>query len=192
MLQAALRELAHGKCVYCESVLEVTGYLEVDHYVAKTVAPGLAFEWTNLLAACRRCNNAKGDHDHKNALLKPDQEDPEPYFWIHPDTGRLAPHPTLDEAQTFRANETIRLCNLQRPALCAKRVAMLETVGKWLDRVSKIEQFNAMLQAEWEWLSHPSTEYKFVLRHVLETRGQHELAEFDRARFRSIVVQSGS
>jgi hypothetical protein len=39
------------------------------------------------------------------------------------------------------------------------------------------------LRAEWEDLSDPRMEYKFVLRHVLETRGQHELAEFDRMRF---------
>src|SRR5580658_6712901 len=120
-----LRGLAHGKCVYCESALGVTTYLEIEHYVAKTVTPALAFEWTNLLPACRLCNNAKSEQDHKGALLKPDAEDPEPYFWIHPDTGKLEPHPKLDAAQSRRANETIRICDLERPALCVKRVDML-------------------------------------------------------------------
>ena len=50
--------------MYCESALEVTSYLEIEHYVAKTVTPELAFEWTNLLPACRLCNNAKGEQDH--------------------------------------------------------------------------------------------------------------------------------
>jgi len=158
LLGAALRGLAHGKCVYCESVLEVTGYLEVEHYISKTRAPHLAFEWTNLLPACQRCNNAKSDQDHKNALLKPDDEDPEPYFWLHPDTGRLEPHPNLDAAQAHRANETIRLCDLQRPALCTKRIEMLKRVAQWLEQV-------------WRDLSHPATEYKFVLRHFLEIHG---------------------
>jgi uncharacterized protein (TIGR02646 family) len=175
-LGAALRDLAHGKCVYCESALGLTTYLEIEHFVAKTIIPDLAFEWTNLLPACRLCNNAKGEHDHKGMLLKPDVEDPEPYFWIHPDTGKLEPHPNLDEAHARRANETIRLCDLQRPALCTKRVEMLMRVLGWL--------FNAELAGpEWAELSNPSLEYKFVLRHVLETRGQHELAEFDRMRF---------
>ena len=176
VLQTALRDLAHGKCAYCESALEVTSYLEIEHYVAKTASPELAFEWTNLLPACRRCNNAKGKQDHKGELLKPDAEDPEPYFWIHPDTGKLEPHPKLDEAQSHRANETIRLCDLQRPALCTQRAAMLMRVVRWLSNAE-------VAGAEWEELSSPRLEYKFVLRHVLETRGQHELAEFDRMRF---------
>jgi uncharacterized protein (TIGR02646 family) len=160
----------------CEGALGVTAYLEVDHYVAKTVTLELAFEWTNLLPACRICNNAKGGRDHNGALLKTDAEDPEPYFWIHPDTGELEPHPKLDEAQARRANETIRLCNLQRPALCTKRVEMMMRVLRWLSSADA---------TTWEELLSPSLEHKFVLRHVLETRNKHELAELDRARFRS-------
>jgi uncharacterized protein (TIGR02646 family) len=161
--------------VYCESALEVTAYLEIDHYVAKTVAPGLAFEWTNLLPACRLCNNAKGDQDHKGSLLKADEDDPEPYFWIHPDTGKLEPHPKLDAAQSYRATETMRLCDLQRPALCTKRVQMLMRVLR-------------AAGSQWQELCDPRTEYKFVLRHALELRGQHVLAEYDRQKFRSIPI----
>jgi uncharacterized protein (TIGR02646 family) len=176
VLRAALRDLAHGKCVYCESALEVTSYLEIDHYVAKTTRRDIAFEWTNLLPACRLCNNAKGEQDHQGVLLKPDADDPEPFFWSHPDTGKLEPHPNLDEAQSHRANESIRLCDLQRPALCTKRVEMLMRVHKWLSNAEPASP-------EWEELSSPSLEYKFVLRHVLEIRGQSELAQFDRVRF---------
>jgi hypothetical protein len=149
--------------------------LEIEHYVAKTVTPSLAFEWTNLLAVCRLCNNAKSEQDHKGALLKPDDEDPEPYFWIHPDTGKLEPHPKLDGAQSYRATETIRLCGLQRSALCVKRVDMLTRV------------LNA-IGSQWKDLCDPSTEYKLVLRHALVLRGQHALAECDRQRFRSATI----
>lgn len=185
MLREALCGLAHGKCVYCESALEVSGYLEVDHYVAKTVAPELAFEWTNLLPACRRCNNAKGQQDHEKALLKPDAEDPEPYFWIHPDTGKLEAHPKLNQNEARRANETIRLCNLQRPALCTKRVEVLARTHRWLEHVSSAGHLSGPLRAEWEALSSPGMEYKLVVRHALDSHGQHELADFDRARFNS-------
>jgi uncharacterized protein (TIGR02646 family) len=181
VLRAALRELACGKCVFCESALEVTAYLEIEHYVAKTVTPALAFEWTNLLPACRLCNNAKGEQDHNGTLLKPDAEDPEPFFWIHPDTGKLEPHPKLDEAQSHRANETIRLCDLQRPALCTKRVAMLMRAFRWLSNAEADG-------SEWEELSSPSQEYKLALRHALEIRGQYALAEYDRKRFRSAAI----
>ena len=50
--------------------------------------------------------------------------------------------------------------------------------------MSAAGHLSAALRAEWEDLYDPRMEYKFVLRHVLETRGQHELAEFDRIRFR--------
>ncbi len=163
--------------MFCESALELTSYLEIEHYEAKTVSPALAFEWTNLLPACRLCNNAKGEEDHNGTLLKPDAEDPEPYFWIHPDTGRLEPHPSLNPAQTHRAKETIRLCDLQRSMLCTKRVQMLTRVLRWLSSSELTGQ-------EWEELSSPSQEYKLVLRYALELRGQHALAQYDRDNFR--------
>jgi hypothetical protein len=125
---AALRGLAHGKCVYCESALEVTATWKSSTTWRRPSPPGWPSNGPICLPACQRCNNAKGDQDHKGALLKPTTRIPEPYFWIHPDTGKLEPHPKLDAAQSHRANETIRLCDLQRPALCTKRVEMLMRV----------------------------------------------------------------
>jgi hypothetical protein len=113
--------------------------------------------------------------------LKPDAEDLEPYFRIHPDTGRLEPHPKLEEAQSRRAKETIRLCNLQRPALCTKRVEMPMRVLRWLSNTEA---------TEWQELSSPRLEYTFVLRHVLETRGQPKLAELARMRFCSAPARN--
>jgi len=179
----ALNGLAHGKCVYCEGTLGVTVDLEVDHYVAKTVNPRVTFEWTNLLPSCRLCNRPKLDHDHANALLKPDEEDPEPFFWIHPDTGKLEPHPNLAEAGRRRAEEMIRLCDLQRAALCTRRIDTLGRVSRWLQHVATVRTLNPVLREEWEFLSNPACEYKFIVRQALERHGQSELAEFDRRRF---------
>src|SRR5262249_39270937 len=132
ILKPVLYDLAHGKCVFCESALEVTGHLEIEHYVAKSVDPHRCFEWTNLLPACSKCNRSKGDQDHGGSLFKPDEEDPEPYFWIHPDTGELQPSPKLDFVGQRRVLETIRLCDLQRPALCFKRIRMMNRVSRWV------------------------------------------------------------
>jgi uncharacterized protein (TIGR02646 family) len=186
---SALRGLAHGKCVYCEGPLEAQADLDIDHYVAKTVDPGLVFEWTNLLPSCRKCNRTKLDHDHANALLKPDIEDPEPFFWLHPDSGKLDPHPSLDAAARQRAEETIRLCDLQRPALCDQRIRMLGRVNRWLQLIVA-QGLNHVLRQEWESLVDPRSEYKFVLRHALELHGQRELAEFDRQQFQSGALPS--
>src|SRR5579862_6592074 len=56
LLSDQLRKLAFGKCAFCESLLDVGSYLEIDHYVAKTVRPERAFEWKNLFPVCGRCN----------------------------------------------------------------------------------------------------------------------------------------
>lgn len=185
-LSVALYGLAHGKCVFCESPLEVSGDLEVEHYRAKSLAPDLAFEWTNLLPSCRLCNRSKGNLDHGNALLKPDIEDPEPFFWIHPDTGRLEPHPRLDAAQAHRAIRTIELCDLQRPGLCTRRAEMLSRVGRWLELLTSAVGGSDPVVQEWEFLSDPTTEYKFVVRHVLKLHGQDSLWTRDKSRFEAV------
>jgi uncharacterized protein (TIGR02646 family) len=185
-LSVELYKLAHGKCVFCESPLEVSGDLEVEHYTAKTLNPDLAFEWTNLLPSCRLCNRSKGDQDHGNLLLKPDVEDPEPFFWIHPDTGRLQPHPRLAPAQEQRAIFTIELCDLQRPALCTRRAEMLGRVGRWLELLGASVDHSGPILEEWEFLSDPTTEYKFVIRHKLKQHGQDALWAHDIKRFEAL------
>src|SRR3984885_10633093 len=72
LLSDELRKLAFGKCAFCESLLDVTAYLAIEHFVAKTVLPERAFKWNNLFPICGRCNSAKGSADHAGMLLKPD------------------------------------------------------------------------------------------------------------------------
>jgi uncharacterized protein (TIGR02646 family) len=114
MLRRELRTLAHGKCVYCESRLERDTHIEIEHHTPKTANPELAFEWRNLFPACRLCNGKKSEEDHGGLLLKSDEEDPEPYFWVDPE-GKLQPHPSLDfdDAGRQRAEATISICDLQ-------------------------------------------------------------------------------
>jgi uncharacterized protein (TIGR02646 family) len=157
--------------------------LEIEHYTAKTVDSTLAFVWTNLFPACRLCNRSKSNQDHGNKLLRPDVEDPEPYFWIHPDTGRLEPNPRLAAVQTERAMLTIKLCDLQRPALCTKRAEMLSRVGRWLELLTGPAGASDPVKKDWESLSDPTTEYKLVIRHVLAQHGRHELCRRDRELF---------
>ena len=46
-------------CSYCERRLET--HLAVEHVQPKSLAPGMARNWTNLLLACVNCNSCKGD-----------------------------------------------------------------------------------------------------------------------------------
>ena len=183
-LRPGLERLAHGKCAFCESPLGVTADPGIEHYVAKTIAVGLAFEWDNLFPACPKCNGAKGNTDHNNVLLKPDAEDPEPYFWVHPDTGELQPHPALDEARRGRAVFTRDLCDLNRRGLTSQRAELYTRVGRWLNRVLHCGRDpTGQLQEELEEFLRPEAAYKLVVRHVLERRGRPDLAAEDRRRF---------
>ena len=178
VLRPALERLAHGKCVYCESLLGVTAPLEIEHHVAKTLKPSLAFEWSNLFPACAKCNRAKAGVDHDRALLKPDAEDPEPYFWFHAGTGELQPHPQLDEAGRQRALRTIEVCDLRRGPLCTKRLDTWQRVGDWLRQAGA-----QAADAEQERLLNPRREYKLVVRQAFERSGRSALAVEDRRRF---------
>jgi uncharacterized protein (TIGR02646 family) len=176
--------LAHEKCAFCESLLGVTSYLEIEHYTAKTVRPEHAFEWENLFPVCRLCNNAKGAIDHAGMLLKPDAEDPENLLWLNPDSGKLEASKAVDRANSQRVERSIELCDLQRGALCTKRIDTMMRAIHWLERVSERGgELDARLRREWEHLKNPATEYKFVIRHVFQTRGEPRLAAADRTIF---------
>lgn len=113
------------------------------------------------------------------SLLKPYEEDPEPVFWINADSGELEPRADLDEEQTHRALETIRLCNLQRGALCDRRVRTIERVGRWLQ--IQVQSSGAAVREELDSLLDPATEFKLAVRHGF--RGVPALAQEDRDRF---------
>jgi uncharacterized protein (TIGR02646 family) len=185
VLSDELRKLAFGKCAFCESLLDVASYLEIEHYVAKALHPEHAFNWNNLFPICSRCNSAKGSADHAGTLIKPDDEDPERMLWLHPDTGKLEPRSDLEPVDRLRVERTLGLCDLQRGPLCTKRIQTMEFTIRWLERLSHLEGgFDRLLREEWDRLIDPRTEYKFVIRHVFETRRQPRLAEWDRAKFR--------
>jgi hypothetical protein len=83
-----------------------------------------------------------------------------------------------------RVERTLDLCGLQRGGLCSRRIETMERTIFWLERVaSKGGALGPALREEWERLSNPTTEFKFVVRHVLETRGEPRLAAWDRRRF---------
>ena len=183
-LAEGLRQMTYEKCAFCESLLGVTSYLEIEHYTAKTVRAEESFDWLNLFPICRLCNNAKGSTDHAGALIKPDIEDPEEMLWLHPDTGKLEPKTGLGRAAEQRVQTTIELCDLQRGALCTKRIDAMPRTIRWLQRLSnRGGQLDAILNEEWNDLINPAAEYKFVIRHIFETKGEPRLAARDRVGF---------
>ena len=142
--------MAHRKCAFCESRLELTAYLEIEHYWPKTVRPEQAFDWQNLLPICRICNNAKSDFDHEGMLIKPDVEDPERLLWLNPDTGKLEVSAAASATDRVRVERTFELCQLQRGTLCDERIGAMEAAIHWLERVADRQGIlDVRLRKEW-------------------------------------------
>jgi uncharacterized protein (TIGR02646 family) len=182
-LKKALLRLTWGKCAFCEGMLESQAYTQIEHYVSRKVDPAGVFEWGNLFPSCQVCNTSKGHADHQGRLLKPDTEDPEPFFWITPE-GSITPNPGLSEADRFRALETIRLCGLNRGKLRDDRQAVANFVRRWVERTAGlVDGLDHLLQEEWLALSDPRFNHKIVVRHVLIQKGMPGCAEADRTLF---------
>jgi len=182
-LKKPLLALTWGKCVFCEGTLGSQAYPPIEHYISRKVAPGRAFQWTNLFPVCQICNRSKGDADHQGRLLKPDAEDPEPFFWIGPE-GDIAPHPTLNTEEALRAAETIRLCDLNRGGLREDRFTVAGLVGRWVRRTAGlVDGLDELAQEEWDEISDPRHPHKVVVRHELTQRSAPGLAAADRQFF---------
>lgn len=136
-VRAQLLDCQREKCCYCEKGREHVH--EVEHFRPKTAVrqdrgepierPGyywLAYEWANLLMACRHCNGRKGTifplrnpdnrarshqgglEDETPLLLRPDQEDP---------TDHLTFREHVAVGKTDRGQKTIEILGLNRGKL---------------------------------------------------------------------------
>lgn len=85
----ALKDMFHGKCAYCESMIAHVSYPQIEHFHPKDGPNGdetLAFAWDNLLLACGICNGAsfKGTQFPGFAdggpLINPCVDDPDDHF----------------------------------------------------------------------------------------------------------------
>ncbi len=180
LLREALLKLSHGKCAYCEVLLNVSSFPQIDHYTSKFVRIDLAFDWTNLLPTCEICNVKKGRQDHANQLLNPTQEDPELLLWLDIGTGELKPNPFLEGAVKERVRATINdYCDLNRPPRPKLRYEYMRRVARLMSRAP----MDADAADELSELLDPQSQFKFVLRRTLELHGAPQLAHADRARF---------
>lgn len=136
-VRTRLLHCQHEKCCYCEKGREHVH--EVEHFRPKTAVqqdrgeprerPGyywLAYEWSNLLMACRHCNGRKGPifplrnpenrarshqdriEDEIPFLIRPDQEDP---------TEHLSFREHVVVGETDRGQKSIKLIGLNREKL---------------------------------------------------------------------------
>ncbi|WP_175470169.1 HNH endonuclease [Curtobacterium sp. MCBA15_001] len=134
-MRSALEAAQAGKCGWCESLLDERA-VEVDHIRPKGRALywWLAFELSNLLVACRSCNNLKWNRwplvrgaarltprqnlpeaTERSAVVDPTREDPQPHLQFV-NLGGVWRYAALSP----RGLETIRVLSLDRDRLSRK------------------------------------------------------------------------
>ncbi|MGH8079550.1 MAG: AAA family ATPase, partial [Lysobacter sp.] len=180
-----LRRQFAGRCAYCESLLQAgqgqieqfrpsmaaadphSGETSADHY------SWFAYEWRNLMWACRECASAKRNFFplstprarpmtawretvaiERPLLIDPCRDDPTRHLWFMPDGG-LAP---LDD----KGRSSIEVLQLNRRSLLSQRKDAIEfalaTVGRslgeksdprpaFLDAIDELAMPGAMLAA---------------------------------------------
>jgi hypothetical protein len=80
-IKKALLEMSNYKCAYSEIRLQEEGkYMEVEHFLPKSVHPDKVVEWDNLLPASKFCNGKKLDRTHP--IVHPVRDNPKDHLYM--------------------------------------------------------------------------------------------------------------
>ena len=108
-----LHTLYGGICAYLAVFVErVTGAVSCDHFVPKSKAPTLAYEWKNYRLACARMNTRKGA---RTDILDPFRVQPG-WFCLELVSGRIYPNPNLPPSRRKKVQTTIERLGLDDTA----------------------------------------------------------------------------
>ncbi len=114
---------SHQKCAFCEAKPAESGNIEVEHFRPKSLYPELAFEWSNFLPVCRKCNDSKSNHDTgKEPIVDPSSDDPELIFTYN--FINIVPKDDKNEI----ADRTIEICDLNSERLYEARAKLLKAL----------------------------------------------------------------
>lgn len=138
------------RCAYCEGAIRNEGHIE--HFRRKNPKlgyPELTFEWSNFFLACGASTHCGHYKDRRSAphyapdlLVKPDEHNPEHYFYFH-SSGEVRARSTLNAEDNNRAEETIRVFGLNDKALEGARAKAVSSYRK-----IKAEDFEEL--ASWD------------------------------------------
>ena len=165
-----LEKIYKDKCAYCETNIKPGAELHIEHYRPKKAARGkpepghegyywLGYEWSNLLLACHKCNNSKGNKFPIQGIrvfepsicrmgrfdrIKCNPQAPpliaERPLLLNPEIDDPGEHLYFNEyaeieGKTRRSKETIKICGLNRDDLIKMRQHMINNVNNELKRI---------------------------------------------------------
>lgn len=121
----ALEQMQGRRCAYCESGID-EGRRHIEHFRQRARHQRGTFDWSNLFGSCNRDDRC-GKHKDRctpeyalDDLIKPDIDDPE-HFFLFVSDGSIALRTGLSAVEQRRAQETLRVFNLQHRPLRYQR-----------------------------------------------------------------------
>lgn len=126
---AELEAMQGSRCAYCEASIN-EDRRHIEHFRQRRSYPQDTFAWDNLFGSCMRPGTC-GDHKDKcgtykhTDLIKPDVENPESFLVFSPH-GSVAPRAGLNATDRQRAEETIRILNLNG---ALRQIRQSEVIG---------------------------------------------------------------
>lgn len=178
---AALETMQGHRCAYCESDISV-GKKSIEHFRQKASHryPQGTFEWANFFGSCARkdsCGNHKDQcrEYHHEDLIKPDEEDPELYL-LFVDDGSIVPRHDLTEKDNHRANETLRVFNLDHQHGPLRQMRK-KAISGYLHTIEELQELSKIYpQSEWlpflkeELLHIEPLPFATAIKHALTSR----------------------
>ena len=130
------------KCIYCESLINVTSFVNVEHYYPKSLYPEKTYIWDNLFPCCSYCNSKKGSFDTKTEpFIHPVIDDPESRFKYDDCVISCA------DPNDKGAINVIEKCDLKRTSLCRALSSILLSFLEYRERLEKsIQKYDGYIQ----------------------------------------------
>jgi len=189
-VRAALKELFHGKCAYCERRVES---IDIELFRPKASVlerpehPGywwLAAVWENMLPACADCNRVRAIEgvktgkanrfpiaDETQRAFHPGEETREQPLLLDPCVDDPEEHLVYGEdgkvfSETERGQATIAVIGLNRPALVEVRRETAHRIRQWIASIRLISDFGVVMEEIHE-LLEPSEEFAALKRQLV-------------------------
>ncbi|UXI69694.1 retron Ec78 anti-phage system effector HNH endonuclease PtuB [Tahibacter amnicola] len=171
-----LDDMQGSRCAYCEAPIDEHNR-HVEHFWRRRDHPRRTFDWTNLFGSCNSGNSC-GIHKDQGAgaydpalLIKPDEDDPDDFFQFLSD-GSIVSKESLDAIQKRRADETLRVFNLNGHA--ALRWRRQQAAAGYVQTALELWGLRPECdQEEWQQLLHQ--ELAAITGHPFETAIRHTL-----------------
>jgi uncharacterized protein (TIGR02646 family) len=132
-IQNSLRNMYKGCCCYCESIIEHTSFMNIEHFKPKSKYKSLCYEYSNLHYCCTVCNNRKRS-TFNELLISPTEDNPELYIKYIGGTAK-----SIDNNE--RGIETINVLDLNRNCLKDVRSKIIKEIENEIKYIIKIIEF---------------------------------------------------